>query len=103
MKSIQIREITTTGKASVIVINPYFVRNLVFNLIKLQNFAQFLREYKAVDDTGAPVFDREGSSSVRDEYLSDIYNSVLPFLQQIDDAIIDKEDNLPTAAPSGAE
>lgn len=88
MKSIQIREITTTGKASVIVINPYLVRNLVFNLIKLQDFAQFLRDSKRIDEqTDQPVFVHGDSCYVPDDYLDDIYNSVFPFLQQIDDAI----------------
>ena len=89
MKAIQIREITTTGKASVVVINPYFVRNLVFNLIKLQNFAQFIRDAKRIDEeTGQPVFvNGDCTLYVPDSYLNDIYNSVLPFLQQLDDAI----------------
>lgn len=91
MKSIQIREITTTGKASVIVINPYLVRNLVFNLIKLQNFAQFIRDSKRIDEqTDQPVFvPGDCALYVPDSYLDDIYNSVYPFLQQLDNAITD--------------
>lgn len=86
MKAIQIREITTTGKATVIVLNPYLVAKIVRNLIKVKRFGLFMENAFKLDCDGKPVFDNY-SECVPVEYLQDIYEEFMPFLQELDDAI----------------
>ena len=86
MKQIQTSEITTTGKATVIVLNPYLVAKIVRNLIKVEHFGLFMEQAFHTNNEGKPVFDN-GSEYVPVEYLRDIYEEFMPFLQELDDAI----------------
>lgn len=92
MKSIQIREITTTGKASVIVINPYLVRNLLLSLIKVQDLRHFLSDSLRHDqETDNPIFVEGESTWVPNRFLEDVYNEVYNFLNELDHAVIEGE------------